>query len=147
MKIREVLATKGRKIHRVEPSASIFDAIARMASHNIGSLMVIDESDEIVGIVSERDCLRVVATGADCREKPVSDIATRDIAIAELDDDLSQVLDTMEAKRCRHVPIVEDGELVGMISVRDVISARLRETRSELKFLREYITGPHGPPG
>ena len=147
MKIREILASKGRNVHRIEPSASILAAIERMASRDIGSLMVVDESDKILGIVSERDCLREVAKGAAYRETSVAEITTQEIAVAEPDDDLRSVLDTMATRRCRHVPVIDGGELAGMISVRDVINARLTETRSELKFLREYIGGPQGPPG
>lgn len=147
MKIREILATKGRRVHRIEPSETILGAIEQMAKRDIGSLMVIDKSDEILGIVTERDCLREVAKGTDCRKVQVSEITTREIAIAEPDDDLSHVLDTMAAKRCRHVPVIEAGKLSGMISVRDAINARLRETRGELKMMREYISGSQGPPG
>ena len=145
MKIRAILETKGREVRRIEPNETILTAIQTMAAANIGSLMVVDDTGTIMGIVTERDCLREAACNPDFGDRPVAQITTQDIAIAEPDDDLGQVMDTMIAKHCRHVPVIEDGNLAGIISIRDVISERLRETRTELKFMREYITGSHGP--
>jgi CBS domain-containing protein len=147
MKIRDILATKGRQVHQVAPTDSIVTAIEGMAVHDIGSLLVIDAGGEIQGIVTERDCLRAVAKGPEYRKQTVESITTTEIAIAEIEDDLRHVVNTMAAKKCRHVPVVEDGKLAGMISVRDVINSRLNETRTELKFLRTYIQGPSGPGG
>ena len=144
MKIRALLESKARGVHKIAPDATIGDAIASMVDRNIGSLMVVDRSDAIVGIVTERDCLREVATNTGFRERLVESITTRDIAIAEVDDDLGHVMDTMIAKHCRHVPILENGELTGMISIRDVVGERLRETRTELKHVRDYISGHAG---
>ena len=145
MKIRAILDTKGREVRCIEPSETILTAIQTMVASNIGSLMVVDDAGTIMGIVTERDCLREAAGNPAFGAEPVGRITTRDIAIAEPDDDLGHVMDTMIAKRCRHVPVIEDGNLAGIISIRDVIGERLRETRTELKFLREYITGSHGP--
>ncbi len=147
MKMRAILETKGRQVHQVGPADTVLAAIQIMTERDIGSLMVVESSGAIVGIVTERDCLRSVAKGPEYREMPVEQITTRDIAIAEMEDDLRYVIDTMIARRCRHVPILEDGKLAGMISVRDVLNGRLSETRTELKSLREYIQGPSGPPG
>ena len=145
MKIRAILETKGREVRRIEPSDTILTAIQTMVEFNIGSLMVVEDTGTILGIVTERDCLREAAHNPAFGDQPVGKITTSEIAIAEPDDDLGHVMDTMIAKHCRHVPVVEDGKLAGIISIRDVIGERLRETRTELKFLREYITGSHGP--
>ncbi len=145
MKIQALLESKARGVHKITPDATIGDAIASMVDRNIGSLMVVDAGGDIVGIVTERDCLREVAGNPAFRAQSVETITTRDIAIAELDDDLAHVMDTMVAKQCRHVPILDGGSLVGMISIRDVVGERLRETRTELKFLRDYISGHAGP--
>ena len=145
MKIRAILENKARGVHRIAPEATVLDAIQSMVGHNIGSLMVVDATGSVVGIVTERDCLREVAAQAGLKGHAVESITTRDIAIAELDDDLGQVMDTMLEKQCRHVPVIDGGELVGMISIRDVIGERLRESRTELKFLRDYISGHAGP--
>ena len=113
-----------------------------MADHNIGSLMVVD-GDEVIGIVTERDCLQKIAESPDTfGSLEVSLITSRDIVFAELTDDLAYIMDAMIHKNCRHVPIMADGKLAGIISVRDVVREQLRETRSELKFLREYMSGP-----
>lgn len=145
MKIRAVLEKKGRGVHQIAPDATVLDAIRTMVSHNIGSLMVVGASADVIGIVTERDCLREVAAQAGLKGHAVETITTRDIAIAELDDDLGHVMDTMLEKQCRHVPVFDDGQVVGMISIRDVIAERLRESRTELKFLRDYISGHAGP--
>ena len=145
MKISAILQAKGRQVRTIAPGETVLTAIQTMAEANIGSLMVIDDAEKIVGIVTERDCLREAARNDAFGARPVNEIATTDIAIAEPGDDVAHVIDTMITRRCRHVPVIEDGRLAGMLSVRDVIRERLRETRTELKFLREYIHGPSGP--
>lgn len=145
MKISAILEAKGRQVRTIAPGATVHAAIKTMAGANIGSLMVVDQDEAIVGIVTERDCLREAAENPAFADRPVGEISTPDIAIAEPGDDLAHVIDTMITRQCRHVPVIEDGRLAGMLSVRDVIKARLRETRTELKYLREYIQGPSGP--
>lgn len=145
MKISAILEAKGRQVRTITPGETVLTAIKTMADANIGSLMVVDDADAIVGIVTERDCLREAACNPAFGDRPVGEISTPDVAIAEPDDDLRHVIDTMITRQCRHVPVIEDGRLAGILSVRDVIKERLRETRSELKLLREYIHGPSGP--
>ncbi len=141
MKIRTILESKGRRVRCVAPDASVMDAIRMMADNDIGSLMVTD-GDDIVGIVSERDCLRQLARSPETvNDHPVLAITSRDIVVACDDDNLAYVMEAMVKKGCRHVPVIHDGELAGMISIRDVVRAQLDETHQELKFLREYIQG------
>ena len=104
MQMRAILATKGRQVHRVDPGDTVLAAIERMAQRDIGSLMVIDPSGAVVGIVTERDCLRCVAKGPDYRDMPVEQITTRDIAVAELDDDVRHVVESKNFSNSGNLP-------------------------------------------
>lgn len=143
MQLREILKTRDGAVRQVTQEVTIHTAIRIMSEHKIGSLMVVSPDGEIHGIVTERDCLHAVAKSPDnLDQRPIMEIASTDLAVAELDDDLRYVLNVMREKNCRHVPVVENGKLCGMISIRDVALGRLDEARTELKFLRNYINGP-----
>jgi CBS domain-containing protein len=141
MRIAELLNKKGREVRVIQPTATILEAVQTMADADIGSLMVIDAKGSVKGIVTERDCIRIVAQAAvDISKMTVSDVTTRDIVVAEPEDSLDTIMKAMAKHRCRHIPVMDDGELVGLVSVRDVIGARLAETGSELKFLLDYVS-------
>lgn len=141
MRIAELLNKKGREVRAIQPTATILEAIQSMADADIGSLMVVDSSGTVKGIVTERDCIRIVAqSDIDISKATVSDVTTHDIVVAEPDDSLDTVVKAMTKHKCRHIPVMEGGKLVGLVSVRDVIGARLAETGTELKFLLDYVS-------
>ncbi|MFT7617083.1 MAG: CBS domain-containing protein [Planctomycetota bacterium] len=143
MQLRELLKARSGEVRQVTTDVTIHTAIRIMSKHRIGSLMVVSPDGEIHGIVTERDCLHAVADDQiNLKTEHILSIASTDLAVAELDDDLRYVLNVMREKNCRHVPVIEDGKLYGMISIRDVALGRLDEARTELKFLRNYINGP-----
>ena len=143
MHLHELLESKLGQVRQITTDASIHTAIRIMSEHKIGSLMVVSKKGDIFGIVTERDCLHAVAEASDSlKTTPVSEIASTDLVVAEPKDDLRYVMNVMREKNCRHVPVVENGKLCGMISIRDVALGRLDEARTELKFLRSYINGP-----
>lgn len=140
MRISELLDRKGCEVRVIAPTASVLDAIKAMAEADIGSLMVVDSRRKISGIVTERDCIRSVASNADLAKVPVSDVTTRDIVVAEPNDTVDSIMKAMTKHKCRHIPVLRGGVLVGLVSVRDIIGARLAETGTELKFLLEYVS-------
>ncbi len=143
MQLEELLKTRQGHVRQVTVDVPVHTAIRIMSEHKIGSLMVVQPDGEIYGIITERDCLHVVAEHPDkLKTMTVSEIASTDLVVAELHDDLRYVMNVMREKNCRHVPIVDSGKLKGMISIRDVALGRLDEARTELKFLRSYINGP-----
>lgn len=140
MKIGDILESKGRDVQTISPESSIQEAVQAMSAHNIGSLMVVSVDSEIIGIVTERDCVRAIAGNPGSLESgTVGSITTKEIVVASPDDDISYILGVMQRVDCRHVPVLDGGVLAGMISVRDVIRSQLDETTSDLKFLKDYI--------
>ena len=142
MRVRDVLLTKGREVHAVTPDESVQDVVSALMAHRIGALLVIDLEGITRGIVTERDVLRECVGGADrLHEIPVRAAMTADIVVGRLDDDIGEALATMTEHRIRHLPIMDAGRVVGLVSIGDLVKACLDETASENGFLREYIHG------
>jgi len=153
MRIRDILEEKGTGVVTIESGETIHEAIGRLNEHSIGSLIVTAEGEEIVGIITERDVLRVCGERCVHLNKPpareeatcpylVQDAMTKDPIIGVLDDGLDYVMGVMTKNRIRHLPILDDGSLVGIISIGDVVNAHLKETDFENRTLRDYIQGP-----
>lgn len=142
MKIKEILRRKGATVQTIAPDASVQDAMSLLVEHNIGSLIVRKKGGEIVGIITERDILRQCATGGHNPEQTlVRDVMTKDLIIGVPDDDLTYVMGIMTKNRIRHLPVLNGGELEGIISIGDVVNAHLRETEFENRLLKDYIHG------
>ncbi len=139
MKVQSILATKGAKVFSITPDRSIREATQLLTEHRVGALVVLNDAGALVGIVSERDIVRAVAQGLDLQQ-PVSTLMTRNVVVGSLHDDLSSVMQTMTEKRFRHLPVVEQGELVGMISIGDLIKAQLAQYQGEIETLVTQIT-------
>lgn len=137
MKVRTILATKGTKVITIHPEQSLEEAARLMAEHNIGALVVVDEAGHPVGIVSERDIVRAVAKGI--LSGLVSQLMTKDVIIGLPQDDLISVAHTMTEKRFRHLPIMEHGELVGIVSIRDVVESQRDQYQGEIDTLQTQI--------
>jgi CBS domain-containing protein len=122
MRISDVLADKGHSIHTVAPSASLREAASLLLEKNIGALICADRSGGIVGILSERDIARAFARlGADVIALSVGDAMTRDVIACAVDDSVDEILDIMTETRCRHIPVVLDGEIQGLVSIGDLV--------------------------
>lgn len=145
MNVEEILARKGSdEVHTIEPERTVQDAIARLVERNIGALVVAGENGDPVGIVTERDILRCCAGRPDrLASTLVSEIMTRDLIVGESGDDIDYVMGVMTKNRIRHLPVVRDGALVGMVSIGDVVNVQLHETRYENRHLRNYIAGSY----
>lgn len=152
MLIRDLLLEKGRNVETIEAGQTIHSAIQRLNRHRIGALVVTGGDDEVVGIITERDILMVCGnrcahlseppgeTGTDCLSL-VKDAMTRDVVIGVPSDDLNYAMGVMTKNRIRHLPIMEDGKLAGIISIGDLVNAHFEEKVLENRTLREYIHG------
>jgi len=150
MRIKDLLEEKGNEVITIDAGQTIHAAIVKLNQHGIGSLIALDEDGHIAGIVTERDILK--SCGLTCthlqtpppRENPacpffVRDIMTRDLVIGVPDDDLNYVMSVMIRHRIRHLPILDNGKLAGMISVGDLINAHFEENIFESRTLKDYI--------
>lgn len=131
---------EGHSLYHVAPSANVRDAARTMSDRNIGAIAVLD-SGKLVGIFSERDVLtRVVAAGLDPEATNVDAVMTKDLVVADPGDDINDALQKMHAVNCRHLPVVDRGNLVGMISIRDLLQVDDDLNRARAGFLRELVT-------
>ncbi len=139
--VQHLLDNKGRDIISISPDASVLDAIKLMADKGIGALVVIDGGD-LKGIVTERDYARkVIIKGRASDTTPVADIMTADVITASSQQTVNECMEMMTAKKCRHLPVVDDGDLVGMISIGDLVQAIISDQQEEIEQLEHYISG------
>jgi CBS domain-containing protein len=141
MNIKSILAKKGMNVVTIRPEQVIREAISRLAEYNIGALVVMDETNLPVGILSERDITRALANDEQIFSKLVSDLMTKNVITALPQDDLISVANTMTEKRVRHLPVVEKEKLVGIISIGDVLKAQRDQYKGEVDTLQTQILG------
>jgi len=139
VRVHEILRLKGDSVYQISPDATLADVVERLVKYNIGSLVVSDK-DSVVGIITERDILRTVAAQKGSLEKLfVRDFMTRDMVIGSPDANVGEVMGTMTSRRVRHLPIMCDGRLCGMISIGDVVKAQFDSLAVENHYLKVYI--------
>ncbi len=139
--VHQLLEAKGSEVWSIAPDASVFEAIRQMAEKEVGALLVM-EGDKLEGILSERDYARsVILKGRSSRETKVSEIMTREVVTGRLDQRIESCLALMTERRIRHLPIVEEGKVVGMISMGDLVKAIIAEQQATIEQLEQYITG------
>lgn len=138
--IRSVIAIKGRDVHTISPANTVFEAVSKMVQSNLGALVVVDESGSVRGILSERDYLRKIAVeGRSSRTTFVQEIMTVDVISISPETDAGACLKLMAKHRIRHLPVLDDDELVGMISVRDLVDHLAEEKEQTIQELTHYI--------
>jgi CBS domain-containing protein len=138
--IKHLLDGKGRVVESVAPDQSVLDAIMIMAEKGIGALLVLD-GGALAGIVTERDYARkVILKGRSSSDTQVRDIMTAEVATASSDDSVKICMNVMTDKRIRHLPVVDDGEISGMISIGDLVKAIISEQQEEIEQLEHYIS-------
>jgi CBS domain-containing protein len=141
MKISDVLRKKGSAVITVAPHATIASLLELLAQHNIGAVVVSPDGAEVAGIVSERDVVRHLHTrGASLLDAPVSEIMTVDVYTSDPDDDVREVAASMTEHRIRHIPVVVDGKLSAIVSIGDVVKARMDQLAEERDHFEAYIT-------
>lgn len=140
MKVKRLLATKSGAVITIRPDQPIRDAVALLARHNIGALVVVAAGGNLpVGILSERDIIRRAAENEDVFSENVHDIMTKEVITGMPQDDLYSVMHTMTERRFRHLPVVNENELIGIISIGDVMKAQRDEYRGEIDTLETQI--------
>lgn len=135
MKLAEVLATKGTAVATIPADAPAADAIRTLAARNIGALVATNPAGDVAGIVSERDVVRAIAAGLPIHELPVAALMTAEVICGAPDDDLEPVLAAMTTGHFRHLPVVADGRLVGLVTTGDLAQALLRSLAGRLETL------------
>jgi len=140
MRIADVLRGKGGAVVTISPDATVAELIAGLADHNIGAMVVVGP-DGVAGIVSERDVVRQMHThGASVLSQPVHQIMTTMVSTCSKADTVDSLTLLMTENRVRHVPVLEDGKLIGIVSIGDVVKTRMQELESEHQQLQSYIT-------
>lgn len=143
MKVFEVLGRKSSDVITILPTASVNEAIAELAMRRIGALIVSQDNQAILGIISERDVVRELARqGAGVLDAPVSDIMTSAVHCCTRNHAVDDVLSLMTERRVRHVPVVDDGELMGIISIGDAVKHRIGELETQNYHLAQFVTTP-----
>ena len=140
--VKHLLDAKGRNVISIAPDASVFDAIKVMADESIGSLVVLDENGKLAGIVTERDYARkVIVMGRSSKDTPVAEIMTTDVLTAASDHTVSACMEIMTDRKIRHLPVVEDGRVIAMVSIGDLVQAIIADQKEEIEHLEHYISG------
>jgi len=139
MMVRDILSTKGKLVHTCNPDDTLADVADLLVGHNIGSLVVMQD-EEMVGIITERDILRAcAATRGPLEFLSVRERMTRCPVVASLNDEVADVMCVMTERRIRHVPVVENGRMVGIVSIGDTVKAQHDELCRENHYLKSYI--------
>lgn len=146
MKVKDILDKKGTEIYSVNPDESVLDAISKMADLNIGALLVM-KGGNLVGIISERDYRnKIILKGRTSKDTPVSKIMVDQVVGVKPSDNINLCMQLMTNKKIRHLPVLEDEEVVGVISIGDVVKAVIQSQKNEINSLRNYITTGGGYP-
>jgi len=144
MTLQDILHVKGSIVHTIAAGATLDDVVQSLVQHNCGSLVVVDPAEttrpRMVGIITERDILRACAARkAPLDQLLVADMMTKDVITGGLRDSIDQVMNVMTERRVRHLPVMADGKLLGIVSIGDVVKARQRQTEFENHYLKSYI--------
>lgn len=141
MHVEQILRTKGNDVVSVSPGDSIAQALETLAAHDIGAVLVRDDNGRVCGILSERDIVRALASqGEACLTSAVSALMTSSVISCAPNDSIDDVMALMTERRVRHVPVIADDNLRGMISIGDVVKHRMEEVQREAAAMRDYIS-------
>jgi CBS domain-containing protein len=142
-KVSSVLKHKGHDVVTVTPEQTVKAVVKVLAQHRIGAVPVVNERGQIIGIISERDIIRGMSQHADAvLTLPAEQLMTREVKTCSSEDQLVDLMEVMTLQRIRHLPVVENGSLRGIVSIGDVVKQRIEEVQSEAEQLRNYIRSP-----
>ena len=140
MKVKDILATKGADVVGIEPTATLQSAATLLAQKKIGAVVIRGAGGRLSGILSERDIVRAVAKqGTAALELPVGQAMTREVITCSEDDTCAEIMERMTSRKFRHLPVLRDNALVGLISIGDVVKQRVEEIERESEAMRDYI--------
>ena len=140
MTVREILSRKGSDVVTADPNATLSDAVQLLAARRIGAVVITGADRRIVGILSERDIVRTLAEkGATALQSPISEVMTRKVITCGAGETVPEIMERMTVGKFRHVPVVEQGRLAGIVSIGDVVKWRVHEMEDESAALRDYI--------
>jgi CBS domain-containing protein len=140
MIVKTILSAKGSDVISIEPTATLEIAVRTLADHRIGALLVLGPDRRVIGILSERDIVRVLAEqGAGALNQPLSQVMTRKVVTCNSSETIGVIMERMTAGKFRHVPVVEQDQVIGVVSIGDVVKYRLQEMEHESAALRDYI--------
>ncbi len=144
MKVAEILKSKGTKVVTMRPGSTIDTVVHRMRLERIGAVIISPDGKSILGVLSERDILHALAEhGADLLRVKAEDLMTREVVTCSREDALQSVMVKMTQRRIRHLPVVEQGQLVGIVSIGDAVKGRLEEVELEASILRDSYLATH----
>lgn len=142
MKVEQILQSKGVEVFAVSETSPVSDAVSMLNEKNIGAVVVKSSAGDAVGILSERDVVRKLgAEGAQTLQKPVSEFMTPNPFTCSPETTVDELMAEMTEKRIRHMPVVREGKMVGLVSIGDVVKRKIAETEQEAQALKEYIAG------
>ena len=140
MLVSQILKDKGDMVFTASPSETVSAVASELHARRVGAVVVVGGEGEVVGIVSERDIVRVVAEhGAGCLETPIETCMTRDVIFATPGETVDSLLSRMTDRRIRHLPVVKDGRLAGIVSIGDLVKHKISEVEAEADGLKQYI--------
>lgn len=138
MKVKDMLKDKGLEVIAVDSSVTVEAAVRKMVERNIGAILVMDEGN-FVGMFTERDVLKCWVNKGSYEKVAIKDVMSKDLLIIEPKDDLDYAMSIMTSKNIRHLPVVESGKIIGLISIRDVVKYHVGNLKSEVHYLKDYI--------
>ena len=140
MTVKTILSAKGGDVVSIEPTATLETAVKTLAKHRIGALLVLGPDRRVIGILSERDIVRVLGEqGAEVLTKPLAQVMTRKVVTCGQTETVGTIMERMTTGKFRHLPVVEKGRLAGLVSIGDVVKQRVEEIEHESEALRDYI--------
>jgi CBS domain-containing protein len=139
MNIQSILATKGTNVVTIRPHQSLREAVAVLVSHNIGALVVVNNVGQPIGILTERDIIRAAVENDALLSLPVNTVMAKEVVTGVPHDDLESVAHTMTEKRTRHIPVMDQGKLIGIVSIGDIVKAQRDRYQGELYTLQTQI--------
>lgn len=141
MLVSQILKHKGDMVFTASPTDSVAAVAALLQSRRVGAMVVLDQDRDVAGIVSERDIVRIVAErGADGLARPIAECMTRDVVFADPSETVDRLLERMTDRRIRHLPVCQEGRLVGIVSIGDLVKSKIAETVAEAENLKAYIS-------
>lgn len=144
MKAKDILQAKGTRVITIIEDSLLVDVMAIFFANKVGSLLVVDKYDNILGIVAPNDILKAVHKNLErVPEMRVKEVMVSDLIVATPEDDLDYIQNIMTENRVRHIPILENGKLIGLISIGDVVKAQMKEKNVENRYLKDYIEGKY----